>query len=268
VYQHFPMYETESDIDFENPRSLFKYRAFDRYALQALVDQKIWLAAPDTFNDPLDCKFHVSKHPTDQELLDHLNACAETRNETRCFTLEDIPQERSNFERVLARFKGGVKNAGICCFVATPLEPSMWAHYADGHRGFCIEYERNLENDLGKDGCSRVEYVDQAFSVFAGLDFFKQPVTVLKRILTSKARSWYRECEWRLIRTCVPIDRGYRLNARIVSVTFGLRMPRRDALTIVRLLRKIKDIQFFEMTTLQEKLALIPMPFRFSEDEV
>jgi hypothetical protein len=28
------------------------------------------------------------------------------------------------------------------------------------------------------------------------------------------------------------------------------------------------DVQFFEMTTLQEKLELIPMPFRFSEDEV
>jgi hypothetical protein len=264
------MYDTESAIDFENPRSLFKYRAFDRYALQALVDQKVWLAAPDTLNDPLDCKFHVSMQHTDQELADHLNECAGARNETRRFTLEDIPKERPKFEAVLATLGEGVRNAGIWCVGATPLEPSMWAHYADGHRGFCIEYERNLENDLGNDGCFRVEYVDQAFSMFAGLDFFKQPHSVLKRILTSKAESWFREREWRLIRMSktVPIDRGFRLNARIVSVTFGLRMPRRDALTIVRLLRKIKDTQFFEMTTLQEKLALIPMPFRFSEDEV
>lgn len=192
------------------------------------------------------------------------------KNETKRFTLEEIPQERSNLEGILARLRKSVRNAGICCFVATPFDPSMWAHYADGHRGFCIEYQRTLENDLGSDGCCRVEYVDQAFSMFAGLDFFKQPIPVLKRILASKADSWCREREWRLIRMwdTVPSDRGYRLDARIESVIFGLRMPRRDALTIVRLLRKIEDIQFFEMTTLQEKLALIPMPFRFSDDEV
>ena len=264
------MCERTSDIDFDNPPSLFKYRSFDRYALQALVDQRVWLAAPDTFNDPLDCRFEISKQPTDQELLQHLNACAEMRNETRRFTLSDIPQERLKLERMLAKLKEGVMNAGICCFVATPLEPSMWAYYADGHRGFCIECERTPENDLGNEGCSQVEYVDQAFSTFAALDFFQKPKSVLKKILTRKAQSWNREHEWRLIRMwgSAPIDRGYRLSARIVSVVFGLRMPRRNALTIVRLLRNLPDIQFFEMTTLQEQLALIPMPFHFSEDEV
>lgn len=264
------MYESASDIDFDNPRSLFKYRSFDRYALQALVDQKVWLAAPDTFNDPLDCKFQILKQPTDQELLQHLNACAEMRNETRRFTLSDIHQERPKLEEVLEKLREGVKNAGICCFVATPLEPSMWAHYADGHRGFCIEYERKPENDLGDQGCHRVEYVDQAFSTFACLDFFQEPISVLKKILTRKSQSWDREHEWRLIRMwdSASIERGYRLSARIVSVVFGLRMPRRDALTIVRLLQHLPDIQFFEMTTLQEQLALIPMPFHFAEDEV
>jgi hypothetical protein len=59
-----------------------------------------------------------------------------------------------------------------------------------------------------------------------------------------------------------------QLDARLLSVTFGLNMPRRNALTVVRALRKKPDVRFFEMTTLQEKLELIPMPFRFSEDEV
>lgn len=50
------MYASEAEIDFHNPASLFKYRGFDRFALQGLIDDKIWLAAPNTFNDPLDCK--------------------------------------------------------------------------------------------------------------------------------------------------------------------------------------------------------------------
>jgi hypothetical protein len=146
----------------------------------------------------------------------------------------------------------------------------MWAHYADGHRGFCIEYERTPLNDLGNESCCRVDYLDEAFARFAGLDFFRQPTRVLKRILTSKSRSWHREHEWRLVRMwpTAPTDRGCRLDARIVSVTFGLNMPRRDALTIVRLLHRIENIQFFEMTTPQETLTLIPTPFRFEEGEL
>lgn len=264
------MIATESEIDFDKPQSLFRYRAFDRYSLQALIDQKVWLASPDSFNDPLDCKFHVSAQHTDQELVDHLNECARDRNEVRRFSLEDIPKERPKFEAVLATLKEGIRNAGICCFVATPFEPTMWAHYADGHRGFCIEYERTPANDLGNEGCYRVEYLDEAFSRFAGLDFFREPKRVLKRILTSKSKSWHREHEWRLVRMwpTAPKDRGCRLDARVVSVIFGLNMPRRDALTIVRLLYRIENIQFFEMTTPQETLTLIPMPFRFEEGEL
>lgn len=265
------MYETEAAINFDNPTSLFKYRGFDRFGLQGLIDDKIWLAAPSTFNDPLDCKFQVLKKSNDQELLEHVNACAEARNQTRRWRIDDIPTLRSDIEKVLADLKDGIKNAGVACFVASPFEPSMWAHYADGHRGFCVEYERTPDNELGDPaGCVRVDYADQAFSVFADLDFFRDPKRVLKQVLATKAVSWRREREWRLVRMwkAAPTDRGHRLNARVMSVTFGLNTPRRDALTIVRALRKKGNVEFFTMATPQEKLVLNPMPFHFSEDEL
>ena len=31
----------------------------------------------------------------------------------------------------------------IFCFTQSPLNPTMWAHYANGHRGFCVEYDRS-----------------------------------------------------------------------------------------------------------------------------
>jgi hypothetical protein len=89
------MYETEADIDFDDPASLFKYRAFDRYALQSLIDDEVWLAAPKTFNDPLDCKFQVAKQSTDEELLEHVDACAIARHDARRFTVDDVAKLRT-----------------------------------------------------------------------------------------------------------------------------------------------------------------------------
>jgi hypothetical protein len=194
------MYIAESAIDIENPCSLFKDRAFDRNALQTLIDGKVWLAAPESFNDPFDCRFYINNEYGDEELLEHLNRCAERRGDTQRFTLADIPQERPHFERVLAALEEGVRNAGLICLAATPFEPLMWAYYADGHRRFCIEYERRPDNDLGGLGCSKVIYVDPTFPILHGLDFFRQPIDVLQRVLTCKACSWSYDHEWRLIR--------------------------------------------------------------------
>lgn len=259
---------SEPAIDFTNPCSLFKYRAFDQYAIQALIDGKVWLAAPRSFNDPFDCAYFIDRELSDEELLAHLNDCAQSSGDTRQFTLEDIPQERPNFERILDKLEEGVRNAGIFCLAATPFEPLMWAHYADGHRGFCIEYERRADNDLGSTGCSHVIYDDPAFPVFHGLDYFRQP-DVLQRILTYKARSWDYEHEWRFMRMWEgpPGERIYRLNARILSISFGIRMPRRDALTIIRALRHLTGIKYYKMAVIQGRLALQPHPFHFSEEE-
>lgn len=264
------MYLSESEIDWKNPRSLFKYRAFDQNAPQSLVDGKIWLAEPKSFNDPFDSVCYIDRKHGDEELLAYLNDCAESKGEARRFTPEDILRERKNYESMLDTFEEGVRNAGIFCLTATPLEPLMWAHYTDGHRGFCIEYERTADNDLAEPGCLKVEYDDPAFPLFRGLDYFAQTMEVLQRVFTHKARSWGYEYEWRLIRMWKesPGERSYRLNARIVSISFGLRMPRRNALTIIRALRHHPEISYYKISVLRERLALQAGPFHFSEEEL
>lgn len=264
------MIMSESEIDFTNPCSLFKYRTFDRYAIQALIDDKVWLVDPKSFNDPFDCECYIERKVSDEELLAHLNDCAQSSGDTKQFMLEDIPQARPDYERGLDELEKGVRNAGIFCLAATPFEPLMWAHYADGHRGFCIEYERRVDNDLGSSGCLDVTYDDPAFPIFRGLDYFRQSEDVLQRILTHKARSWDYEHEWRFMRIWeeLPKDRSYRLNARILSVSFGIRMPRRDSLTIIRALRHLTGIKYYEMAVIQGRLALQPQPFHFFEEEL
>ncbi|MDD5057737.1 MAG: DUF2971 domain-containing protein [Sideroxydans sp.] len=260
------------EIDLENPRTLFKYRAFDHRAMQSLIDNKIWLAIPESFNDPFDCRFYIDRLHSDEELLNHLNFCAENRGDTKRYTLEDIPQERPHFENILTELENGVQNAGAFCLSATPFEPLMWAHYADGHRGFCIEYERRQDNDLRAGSCLRVSYDEPILPTFRGLDFFSNGKEILMNIFKYKSKSWSYEKEWRFLRmwkTSPDTEvRSYRLNARILSISFGLRMPRRDALTVIRVLRYCTGIEFYQMSAVPEQLALTAVPFEFSEEEL
>jgi hypothetical protein len=41
--------------------SLYKYRAFNEYSLSNLKNDTIWLAKPESFNDPFDCSFAIDK---------------------------------------------------------------------------------------------------------------------------------------------------------------------------------------------------------------
>src|SRR5438046_1211558 len=122
------MYNTVAEIDFQNPAFLFKYRVFDRNAMQSLIDQQIWLAARDSLNDPFDCTYQIDSEHSDEELLDHLNDCARARGEDPRFAIDDIPRERAFYEQALAELREGVSNAGIFCLSATPFEPLLWAH--------------------------------------------------------------------------------------------------------------------------------------------
>jgi len=256
------MHECQSEINFKNPRSLFKYRAFDHRALQTLIDGKIWLAEASSFNDPFDCVFRATENYNDEDLLEFLNARKQDKP-------DDIQQVRRDFNQMMAHLEKTANTAGVFCLSATPFEPLMWAHYADSHRGFCIEYERRPINEL--DRCRPVEYVKSDCPILDSRDYLCGNASeVVSRIFMSKAEGWHYEHEWRLIKMWnrPPDDRSHRLNARILSVSFGLRMERRDSLTVINVLRKNEGIKFYKMNRPINRLAMAPVSFEFSENEL
>lgn len=43
----------------------------------------------------------------------------------------------------------GIRNCRIACFSSSARDLHMWAHYANGHQGFCVEYETSLPTLAG-----------------------------------------------------------------------------------------------------------------------
>lgn len=98
----------------------------------------------------------------------------------------------------------------ICCFFESDVNnPLMWAHYANNHDGFCVEYEIRLWGlgspwSLSRDYLSEnflilpVSYTTSKSSVTA-LDFLLNPFVEAQRALSTKSYHWAYEKEVRLI---------------------------------------------------------------------
>lgn len=87
------------------------------------------------------------------------------------------------------------KHTGVCCFFKdAPKHPLMWAHYADSHTGFCIEYDVDEAN-------SELEYVNYASQLPAPSisELLFCPDESFLRILTTKSIEWSYEKEVRLV---------------------------------------------------------------------
>lgn len=63
--------EAMKHLMLTNPNGkLYKYRAFNKYAIENLTNGTLFCASPSSFNDPFDCKFGISIQATVEEALD------------------------------------------------------------------------------------------------------------------------------------------------------------------------------------------------------
>jgi hypothetical protein len=75
----------------------------------------------------------------------------------------------------------------------------MWAHYADSHKGFCVEYELDIDEQGNlPTGFHRVVYASQ-LPYPSILELLLTPEECINRIVTTKAMEWSYEEEVRYI---------------------------------------------------------------------
>ena len=81
----------------------------------------------------------------------------------------------------------------------------MWSHYAENHRGVCLGYRaieslKQLEDVMKTSGVHpwQVSYVDEV-PIFHLRDLARDPARTSLAMLSTKARFWEYEREWRLL---------------------------------------------------------------------
>src|SRR5437764_2784903 len=128
------------------PPRLYKYQPFNAQTLTNLQRASIWFSAPINVNDPYDCAAWVVQADEIGE-VDFARLTKYVSGPVPALTARLPPAElRESFvpsaHRVYDERRATQREQrGIACFSATVTDIMMWSHYADGHRGFCLEFD-------------------------------------------------------------------------------------------------------------------------------
>ena len=254
-----PLHRTESST-MESPNFLYKYQTLTAYSLASLINKTVWLSKPSAFNDPFDCAITLDRRKLKESILHATSSATEGADRDSMTPNPQThiePKHEEAFEHLRSKIKDIFQNIGICSFSATCNHLLMWSHYANHHRGFCVEYDFTEGTELRKIA-RKVKYGDSIPSLSAFDLTSPGPNSNLDELWLTKAKCWEYEEEWRIM-----INKGDNTHlapSRISSVIFGARMPEQDRVMIRNAIKHHHEIKFKEAKLKDDSFLIEILP--------
>ena len=279
------------------PKSLFRYRNYNNDTVYAFKNDLVVSSKPADFNDPFDCLIQVDPDDIINEItnpknrwklqkwldynpklveiipkknLKRINALLTMKDTTYFnFIQKRMPQFRKHVLQVIKQVKGFLRTyPHIACFSETPTSPPMWAHYADLHKGFVLEYDfkdyftpcLNCKNTCIFRHYELLYPVIYTKTRFNAKDFFSSywshvilmnaPVNVfipkddelaIYKTLIHKSKDWEYEKEWRIISHCEAYP---MIKQRPIAIYLGAQMEDSNKNHLIQIAKKLKIKRF------------------------
>lgn len=283
------------------PGKIFKYRAINEFSLDNLASDSVWVNSPSEYNDPyefyeknnIDSLFRAIEKKHFSELVKiFLNEIDLPKNildqandyeEPIAFVTKYILKSSSNYseseidnlvgalnsitkQNVQEKLKEKIWHTQsmmkVCSFCESPDVLLMWSHYADSHKGMCIEYdiERWRSDDIRKRLLFPVIYSDQIYDSTKHLENYilNSDFNNLYPIIsgTRKSLDWGYEKEWRLIFQIGPSfeSQNYPMNCQS-KVYLGMKMNAEDKNKVIDICQR-KNIEVYETELDNENMKL------------
>jgi hypothetical protein len=250
------------------PEKLYKYYTFNDNNKNNLLKSVVWLSKPENFNDPYDCalrcsifdllnyffvenmnkvfeNINSSEHElSDEEKVKIINSNNKIATFAEIMIKKDKSIKAKDRNRVknalikaekfiLEKQPNSMENIGkigtiVSCFSEVNDSIVMWSHYANNHKGFCLEYDfKSLGfNDMRTTLLYPVIYQKEILDVTEYLKIdeghFNNTISILAAI--TKSKEWKYEKEWRMIipfgisderEQLVPLPKNIYAGARI-----------------------------------------------------
>lgn len=195
----------------EMPSTFYKYRSVDGESMnrvkEIILDDRIFFAPASSFNDPFDLRpvFSLAASPERQKedflrlsrKLDPL--LTEPQRETEAMRVMTSLMNDENLATATTAIQV-IHNSyvrasvGVFCVSTKRDDILMWTHYADSHKGICLEFD-GMQTLMAN--AQKVEYSQDRVPINLYSD--ANDVAMRKTLLT-KSSHWAYEAEWRLIR--------------------------------------------------------------------
>lgn len=196
------------------PASLYKYYSDTKLNFETIKNNSMWYSAPCNFNDIFDCNISID----DEKIFNNaLNLFPDKRGvRTGSPMWKKLKEEINRGLYMLETQFNELRNTtGISCFSEREDSLLMWAHYANNHRGICVEYNLlNINKELGFTAVPIIYSNDR--TCFDSIESYgeKDIWKFFIESLTSKSMEWNYEKEWRIIRDQVACGSQWDVNKK------------------------------------------------------
>jgi len=198
-------------IPYPEVTSLFKYMPWPGFARETLLEQRIWYSKMSAFNDPFEGKYDIQKG-----LSVHAAIALAAKYKADCdwHEVEEYIRSRvllpgrnslvlrNEFETVVRQqvdlAQEQIRNLGVLSLSMVPDSILLWSHYADEHKGICIEFERNIDEDSGILENSRPVIYSDMYPTPSVDQLVLDPRALTNKVVYTKSHHWAYEKEWRL----------------------------------------------------------------------
>jgi len=158
--------------EIEYPEIVYKYRCWDNPVHQSiLINRQIFMAAPSSFEDKLDCKFPIRWDLLkNKEIYNYFLNYSRGHNQGpekghHAFARKMFQQTGVRDANIIAEHQNEVfeeydQRVGVLSLTENPTIEEMWNTYACNHEGFAVGFNSRIMFDfLG--GGGGVTYVDK-----------------------------------------------------------------------------------------------------------
>jgi len=233
-----------------------------------LLHNELGFVSPRKFNDPFDCKLNITFNSSNESdwreykrwalKIEHPNIEeTEIDNLANTFIKNGRYKEKETRDSQKDVFTKTLENLTSKYFIASfcqgekPDNLLMWSHYANGHSGYCLQFDLNAF-PVGDD-CYRVNYFNK-YGELNELNTLIKETNWIDLFLTRKSDIWKYENEWRFIwqddneKGKNIIFREIPENA-ITGIVYGCNLPENNKRIKINLLahRKIPIKQYEAM---------------------
>lgn len=183
------------------PTEIYRYRSFDNFWEENLLEGVVHLSRADKLNDPYDCDFCIDREVYEKYYTNEIRKVNRSDDLVENLIhnmINDVRIKNETSEEYLRmQFKDMKHLYRIASFTEIKDSTLMWSHYSDSHKGFCVEYDFSILNEKQKQCILPIYYTDKVYDITD--DIVKKRVNNYMKHTVLKKKEWEYEKEWRFI---------------------------------------------------------------------
>lgn len=192
------------------PPKFYKYRGMsngsEKFVERTVLNDELYMATSSSFNDPFDLNPVFSFEGSKEEQIEDYIRLHEKFGVQCDGDLREIAtalvEERLSADAIenteatmgIAHRLAVADVTGVYCLTTEPDNLLMWAHYADNHKGICLEFSNQIALEVGVPMKVAYSHLRTPIRMYGAQE------NSLELSLCTKSSHWAYEEEWRLIR--------------------------------------------------------------------